>query len=127
VAGFGPPVAGDASLDANIGVLAQKIAWCRSPESDVFSMAIATPEDEPFANVALESDPMGGASFSPAVRDDPSLNANEAALARWIAYRNSPKGDAFRAAESESMVANASFGRVTLASIPRGSLDHSGQ
>jgi hypothetical protein len=123
VAGFGPPVSGDASLNANIGVLAQKIAWDRSPESDVFQLAIATPGEEPFDNVAMASDPMPGARFSPAVRNDPSLNANEAALAQWIAYRNSPQGDAFDAAQPQVEVASAVFLRVALASIPRGSVD----
>lgn len=128
VAGFGPPVNGDASLDASMGVLARKIAWHRSPESDVFALAIAAPPEEPFANVALESDPMHGASFSPAVSGDPSLDANEAALTQWIAYRNSPKGGPFGIAEPETMVvASAGFAKVTLASIPPGGMDYGGQ
>ena len=125
VAGFGPPVHGDASLDASMGVLAQNIAWRRSPESDVFALALAAPPLQPFANVALESDPMHGASFSPAVRGDASLDANEAALTRWIAYRNSPKGNPFGAAEPETTaVASANFVKVTLAAIPPGSMDY---
>jgi len=122
VAGFGPPVNGDASLDANIGVLAQKIAWDRSPESDVFQLALAAPEQEPFANVALEPDPRRGDSFSPAVRNDLSLDAHKTALARWIAYRDSPKGDPFGFAEPQT-VAGAVFTRVTLAALPRGGVD----
>jgi len=128
VAGFGPPVNGDASMNASMGVLAQKMAWYRSPESDVFALALSAPRQEPFANVALESDPMHGASFSPAISGDPSLNANEAALTQWIAYRNSPKGDPFRIAEPETtVVASAGFVKLTLASIPRGSVDYGGQ
>lgn len=123
VAGFGPSVNGDTSLNANIGVLTQTIAWYHSPDSDAFQLALAAPVEEPFENVALASDPMHGASFAPAVRNDPSLNANEGALTRWIAYRNSPEGDAFHNAEPEVAVASAIFLRVALASIPMGSVD----
>jgi hypothetical protein len=125
--GFGPPVGDDASLNGNLGVLAQNIAWRQSPESDVFLLAIAPPEEAPFANVAMESEALPGPGFSPAVRDDPSLNANETALAQWIAYRNSPKGDAFHVAEPETAVASATFMRVTLASMPRAGMERDGQ
>jgi hypothetical protein len=127
LSGFGPAVSGDASLNANIGALRQTIAWLHSPESDVFQLAIAAPDEEPFANVALASDPMHGASFAPAVYNDPSLNANEGALSQWIAYRNSPEGDAFRVAEPEITVAGAVFLRVAMASIPAGSVDLRGE
>lgn len=125
--GFGPPVSGDASLNGAIGVLTQKIAWLNSPESDVYQLAIAARAGQPFEDVALASDPMNGASFAPVVHNDPSLNANEAALSQWIAYRNSPGGDAFRPAEPETAVASAVFLRVALASIARGSVNLRGQ
>src|SRR6266568_5831978 len=73
VASFGPQMAGDASLNANIGALKQTIAWYLSPESDVFQLALAAPSEEPFENVALASDPMHGATFAPAIHNDPSL------------------------------------------------------
>ncbi len=123
VAGFGPPVGGDPSLNASISVLAQTIAWRHAPESDVFQLVLATAGQEAFENVALASDPMHGASFAPAVHNDQSFNANEAALTSWIVYRNSPEGDAFRAAEPEPAVASAVFLRIALASIPKGSVD----
>jgi hypothetical protein len=127
VVGFGPPVRGDASLNANMGVLSQTIAWHNSPDSNVFQLALATPLEEPFENVALASDPMSGGSFAPAVRNDPSLNANEAVLTRLIAYRNSPEGDAFHRAEPEAAVASAIFLRVALASVPKGSAAFRGE
>src|SRR6266702_2636015 len=114
VAGFGPAVYGDASLNANLGVLSEKIAWLHAAESDVFQLALATPDEEPFTNVALASDPMHGDSFAPAIRNDPSLNRNESALTQWIAYRNSPEGDAFHGAEPEPAIASAVFLRVAL-------------
>ena len=73
------------------------------------------------------TDPMHGASFPLAVHGDPSLNANQMALAQWIAFRNSPEGDAYRPAEPEPVVASAVFHRVALASVPRGSVDLRGQ
>ena len=70
---------------------------------------------------------MHGPSFAPAVHGDPSLNANQMALAQWIAYRNSPEGDAYHPAEPEPVVASAVFLRVALASVPMGSVDLRGQ
>jgi hypothetical protein len=124
VAGFGPPVSGDTSLNVSIGVLMQTIAWRHAPESDVFQLALAAAAAaEPFENVALASDPMHGASFAPAVHNGPTLNANEAVLTQWIAYRNSPEGDAFHADEPDAAIASTTFLRVALASVPKGSLD----
>ncbi len=120
IQGFGPPVNGGESLDANLGRLAQVIAWQNSPEGDVYQLALAIPApDKPFKDAAIESQPLRPFDARAAVHNDPSLNASLGLLARVMAWQKSPAGDAFQYA-LEDHVKGADFQTIALASIPPG-------
>lgn len=50
---FGPPIHDDASLNANLGVLARVVAWKNAPGSDAFQVADAVVSDDDFNAVGL--------------------------------------------------------------------------
>lgn len=118
--GFGPPVNGGKSLDANLGRLAQAIAWQNSPEGDVYRLALAMPApDKPFKDAAIESAPLKSFDARAAVHNGASLNASLGLLAKVMAWQKSPAGDAFQYA-LEDHVKGADFQTIALASIPPG-------
>ena len=122
-AGFGPPITGDASLNANSGALARAIAWQNSPDGDVFQMALSVPAPEmPFENVATQSGSTDALAAAPGIFNDTSLNANLKGLRQVIAWQQSPEGNAFQYA-LEDHVKAVSFERVALASIPVGGFE----
>jgi len=56
--GFGPKVHNDSSLNANLGVLAQIVAWQNSPNADTYQLAQNLPDrGKTFTQVALASIP----------------------------------------------------------------------
>ena len=119
-AGFGPTVSGDKSLNENLGVLTQVIAWQNSPYGDIYQLALAIPAPEmPFENVAIASSPQDSAPVGAQIKNDKTLNASLNELALVIAWQKSPEGDAFQYA-LEDHVKSADFTQVALASIPAG-------
>lgn len=120
IAGFGPTVSGDSSLDANVTALATVINRQNSPEGDVYKLALSTPAPEmPFESVAMESGSVDTLAAGPEIFNDLSLNASSHALARVIAWQQSPEGDAFAYAIADH-VKGVDFERVALASVPSG-------
>lgn len=121
IVGFGPAIKNDPTLNANLGVLRQKIAWLNSPLSDVFQVRRTTVEDENFDSVAMLSSASDALGRWANIRDDVSLNHSNGVLSQVIAWQNSPAGDAFLVAQNEPEVTGADFQRVALASIRYGS------
>ncbi|MGO9390668.1 hypothetical protein [Rhodoblastus sp.] len=123
ISGFGPTVSGDKSLNENLGVLTQIVAWQNSPLGDVYQLALATPAPEmPFENVAMETGTQDALPTGPQIRNDRTLNGNLQHLATVIAWQKSPEGDAFQYALEEHLKA-PDFKQVALASIPTGGFD----
>ena len=126
--GFGPEVADDTTLNANLGVLAQQVAWLNSPDGDVFQIAVIAPVDDSFGTIALDSSPFNDVGKWSDVRDDKSLKASLGVLSEQIAWQNTPAGDVFQIAEMAAKadelatVTGADFQRVAMASIPRGGI-----
>lgn len=112
------PVIDDASLDASVGEVRQRIAWVNSPRGDAYQIVEATVDDHSFDNLALLSTVSAALGRWPDIRDDGSLDSANGVLAQVIAWQNSPAGDAFLAAQTEPMVDGADFQRVALASFP---------
>lgn len=121
VAGFGPAVSGDVSLQANMGALERNVAWQNSPDGDIFQLALSTPAPEMrFENVAIETASANSPLSGPEIYDDYSLDANMYSLHRTVAWQQSPDGDAFAFALQQLEPAPADFERVALASVPAG-------
>lgn len=118
ITGFGPGVSGDASLDANLGVLTKEVAWQNSPYSDVFQVAEAAIENQSFDNVADISNPTMALGVWASVRNDATLDRSNRMLSLVIAWQNSPAGDAYLVAQAPAMVSGADFDRIALASVP---------
>ncbi len=117
VSGFGPPVSGDASLNANIGVLAQQIAWLNMPESDAYQFAQAQQNNADFEQVAQMSTGSAAQGHFPSISNNSTLDRANGLMSRLIAWQNSPDGDAFMVAQSEPQVSGNDFQRVALASL----------
>jgi hypothetical protein len=118
VAGFGPAVTGDGSLNESLGALKQVVAWQKSPYGDVYQLALAIPAPEmPFENTASLSIPPDTLPVGLQIADDRTLNASLRDLAMVIAWQNAPEGDAFQYA-LEDHVKGADFKEIALASIP---------
>jgi hypothetical protein len=117
VAGFGPQVFDDPTLNANLGVLHEKIAWLNSPNGDLFQVAQGAVEEETFDNVAMLSSVTMALGYFPSVSNDRTLDRSNGILNQVIAWQNSPAGDAFMVAQAEPMVRGEDFQRVALASI----------
>lgn len=122
VAGFGPAVSDDPTLNASLGVLEQVMAWQNSPYGDVFQTAQATTAEDNFENVAILSSASEAQGRWLAVRDDATLDRGNGALSQMIAWQNSPSGDAFLVARADPEVKGADFERIALASIPSGAV-----
>jgi hypothetical protein len=120
VAGFGPTVNSDMSLNESLGALKQVVAWQNSPYGDVYQLALAIPAPEmPFENIAIASSPQDALPVGLQITNDRTLNASLRDLAMVIAWQTSPEGDAFQYA-LEDHVKGADFRKVALASIPSG-------
>ncbi len=118
VAGFGPAVDSDQSLNASLGALKQVVAWQNSPYGDVYQLALAIPAPEmPFENVASLSNSPDTLPAGLQIANDRTLNASLRDLAMVIAWQKSPEGDAFQYA-LEDHVKGADFRQIALASIP---------
>jgi hypothetical protein len=58
IAGFGPKIHNDASLNANLGVLTQVVAWQNSPDAHPYRLAESLPDrGTTFTRVALATIP----------------------------------------------------------------------
>jgi hypothetical protein len=117
VDGFGPKIANDQSLNKNIGVLSEQIAWLNSPESDAYQLAQATSSNADFVEVAQMSTGSAAQGHFPSVSDDSSLNRGNGIISQLIAWQNSSQGDAFLVAQTEPSVTGDKFQRVALASL----------
>lgn len=117
VAGFGPLVFNDPTLNANLGVLNEKIAWLNSPNGDPFLVAQGSVEEETFDSVAMLSNATMALGYFPRVSNDRTLDRSNGILNQVIAWQNSPAGDAFLVAQAEPMVRGEDFQRIALASI----------
>jgi hypothetical protein len=117
VEGFGPKIANDATLNNNLGVLSQQMAWLNSPESDAYQLAQAKSSNADFAQVALMATGAEAQGYFPSVSDDSSLNRAKEIMSELIAWRNSSQGDAFMVAQREPSVTGEDFQRVALASL----------
>ena len=122
VAGFGPAVSNDQSLNNCLGALNQVVSWQNSPEGDVYQLALAVPAPElPFESVAMETGSHDKLAAGPDIFNDVSFNVSLRALRDVIAWQKSPEGDAFQYA-LEDHVKSADFERVALASVPAGGI-----
>jgi hypothetical protein len=117
VDGFGPHIANDQTLNKNIGVLSEQIAWLNSPESDAYQLAQATSGNADFVEVAHMSTGSAAQGHFPSVSDDSSLNRSNGIISRLIAWQNSSQGDAFMVAQAEPSTTGSEFQRVALASL----------
>jgi hypothetical protein len=117
VEGFGPTIANDQTLNQNLGVLSQQIAWLNSPESDAYELAQAKTNNADFSQVAQMSTGADAQGYFPSVSGDSSLNRANGIISRLIAWQNSSQGDAFMVAQAEPQVTGQDFDRVILASL----------
>ena len=117
VDGFGPNISSDQTLNRNLGVLSQQIAWLNSPASDAYRLAQAKTKNADFAEVAQMSSGGAAQGYFPSVSDDSSLNRANGIISQLIAWQNSPEGDAFMVAQAEPEVTGDDFQRVALASL----------
>jgi hypothetical protein len=117
VAGFGPQVFNDPTLNTNLSVLHEKIAWLNSPNGDLFGVAQGSVEEETFDSVAMMSNATMALGYFPSIRNGPTLDRSNGILRQVIAWQNSAAGDIFMVAQAEPMVKGRDFQRVALASI----------
>lgn len=117
VEGFGPAIANDTTLNQNLGVLRQQIAWLNSPESDAYQLAQAAPKNADFEQVAQMSTGAEAQGYFPVVHDDSSLNRANGIISQLIAWQNSSQADAFMVAQAEPSVTGEQFELVAMASI----------
>ncbi len=117
VDGFGPNNANDRTLNKNLGVLSEQIAWLNSPESDAYQLAQAIPSNADFVEVAQMSTGSAAQGHFPSISDDSSLNRSNGFVSQLIAWQNSSQGDAFMIAQAEPSVTGGDFQRVALASL----------
>ena len=82
MSGFGPPVRGDASLNANIGVLAQQIAWLNMPQSDAYQFAQAQQNNADFEQVAQMSTGAEAQGHFPSISNDSTLDRANGLMSR---------------------------------------------
>jgi hypothetical protein len=113
--GFGPNIVDDQTLNGNLGVLKQRLAWLQSPESDAYQLAQSKTENADFKEVAQISTGSAAQGTFPSVSDDSSLNRANGIMSQLIAWQNSPQGDAFILAQAEPSVTGEDFQRVALA------------
>lgn len=118
VAGFGPAISNDPTLNQNLGVLRQQIAWLNSSESNTYELAQAQPGNADFEQVAQMSTGADAQGYFPSVSDDSSLNRANGIMSQLIAWQNSSQGDAFMVAQAaEPSVTGEQFEIVAMASI----------
>jgi hypothetical protein len=117
VEGFGPNIANGQTLNKNLGVLSEQIAWLNSPEGDAYQLAQAKATNADFAEVAQMSTGAAAQGYFPSVSDDATLNRCNEISSQLIAWQNSSSGDAFMVAQAEPSVTGDDFQRVALASI----------
>ncbi len=115
--GFGPPVSNDPTLNANLGVLTERIAWLNSPQGDAYQLAQAKSSNAGFVEVAQMSTGSAAQGYFPRVSDDASLNRANGIISQLIAWQNSSQGDVFMVAQTEPLVTGHDFERVAMASI----------
>ena len=123
VAGFGPAVSGDASLQASMSSLTRAVSWQNSPFGDVYQLALVTPAPEMrFENVAIQSASVDKLDLGPDIFNDQSLNASARSLHTMLAWRATPEGDAYAFALKQ-LEPTADFEAVALASVPVGGIE----
>jgi hypothetical protein len=115
VDGFGPQVVNDQTLNSNLGVLSEKIAWLNSPESDAYQLAQARSNNADFEQVAQMSTGSAAQGYFPIVSDDATLNRSNGIISQLIAWQNSSSRDAFMVAQAEPSVTGDDFQRVAMA------------
>jgi hypothetical protein len=117
ISGFGPQIVNDQTLNRNLGVLSQQIAWLNSPESDAYQLAQANSNNADFVEVAQMSTGSAALGYFPSVSDDATLNRANGLMSQLIAWQNSSQGDAFMVAQGEPSVTGKDFERVAMASL----------
>ena len=115
--GFGPNIVNDRTLNRNIGVLSEQIAWLNSPESDAYQLAQAKTGNPDFGGLAQVSTGSAAQGYFPRVSDDATLNRSGSVISRLVAWQNSLQGDAFMIAQAEPSVTGEDFQRVALVSL----------
>ncbi|MDI9848572.1 hypothetical protein QM467_10950 [Rhodoblastus sp. 17X3] len=115
--GFGPNIVSDRTLNKNIGVLSEQIAWLNTPESDAYQLAQAKKSNPDFGELAQASTGSAAQGYFPGVSDDATLNGGVSVISRLVAWQNSLQGDAFMIAQAEPSITGEDFRRVALASL----------
>jgi len=115
--GFGPRIANDTTLNENLGVLSQQIAWLNTPESDAYQFAQAANQNADFVEVAQMSTGSAAQGYFPPISNGASLDRANGVVSMLIAWQNSSQGDAFMVALAEPKIKGSDFQRVAMASL----------